>query len=85
MPHPLCSPVGSVLVHRLKGIEIAQVSPLSGLGALLAHKKGDSGEFRGNRVHMYVLTPHARPACHPSKTRHPPDCRFDPTSSADML
>lgn len=69
----------------LKAIEITQVSPLSRLSALLAHKKGDSREFRGNRVHMYVLTPHARPACHPSKTRHPPDCRFDPTSSADVL
>lgn len=69
----------------LKGIEIAQVSPLSGLGAPLAHKKRASREFRGSRVHMYVLTPHARPACHPSKTRHPSDCRFDPTPSADML
>lgn len=69
----------------LKGIEIAQVSCLSGLGAPLAQKKGDSGKFKGNRVHMYVFTPHARPACHPSKTHHPPDCHFDPTSSADML
>lgn len=69
----------------LKGIEIAQVSPLSGPGAPLAHKKRASREFRGNRVHMYVLTPHARPACQPSKTRHPCDCRFDPTPSADML
>lgn len=69
----------------LKGIEIAQVSCLRGLGALLVHKKRDSRKFRGNRVHMYVFIPHAYPACHPSKTHHPPDCHFDPTSSADIL